>query len=302
MPKIRPLLTIGMPVFNEQRFLERAISSILNQKLANFKLLIADNASIDGSWEIIESFAKKDPRIECFRQSTNIGAFRNFIYLLSRCDTEFFAWSGSHDFVHEDCYQVLVDRLKGDPEASLVYGSTKIVDGMGAPLNIGDCGTLEYLDSNPIERACKVISTLVWCHPFYGVYRTAILRKCRLLIPSIGPDHVLLMEVGLRGRIIFAQEALYYRREYRTEGYDGSQFLRAQLERVLGHAPSESMIDSAYFEWWYQHLMSAWRVEGHVGERIKRVRAISRTFTGRWLPMTGTRSQRFTYLLKRLVV
>ena len=69
-----PRVSIGLPVFNGQRYLPQAIEAILAQTYGDFELIISDNASIDGTAEICREYAERDQRIRYLRQPTNIGA------------------------------------------------------------------------------------------------------------------------------------------------------------------------------------------------------------------------------------
>ena len=59
-----PLISIIMPVYNAESFLESAISSILKQTFNRFELIIVDDGSVDSSCKIISNFAKNDSRIK----------------------------------------------------------------------------------------------------------------------------------------------------------------------------------------------------------------------------------------------
>ncbi|HET6324545.1 MAG TPA: glycosyltransferase, partial [Planctomycetaceae bacterium] len=72
-----PPISIGMPVFNGEKYIVEALDSILGQTYSDFELIISDNASNDRTAEICQEFARKDQRIRYFRQSTNLGAPRN---------------------------------------------------------------------------------------------------------------------------------------------------------------------------------------------------------------------------------
>nr|NJM01501.1 glycosyltransferase family 2 protein [Desulfobacula sp.] len=66
-----PLISIGMPVYNSDRFIEDAITSVLHQTFQNFELIITDDGSTDDSAKIIESFT--DKRIKFLRGEVNLG-------------------------------------------------------------------------------------------------------------------------------------------------------------------------------------------------------------------------------------
>ena len=73
-----PLVSIGMPVFNGEKFLAQAIGSILTQTLGDLELVICDNASSDATGEICATYAAHDRRVRYVRNPGNIGAGPNF--------------------------------------------------------------------------------------------------------------------------------------------------------------------------------------------------------------------------------
>jgi glycosyltransferase involved in cell wall biosynthesis len=68
-----PAVTVLMTVFNAGRFLDSSIRSILNQTFRDFEFLIVDDASTDGSAEVANAWATKDPRIRIIRNEENRG-------------------------------------------------------------------------------------------------------------------------------------------------------------------------------------------------------------------------------------
>ena len=74
----KPLVSIGLPVFNGADFLAAAIESILAQEMGDFELIISDNASTDETPDICKRYAALDPRISYIRHPGNMGAARNY--------------------------------------------------------------------------------------------------------------------------------------------------------------------------------------------------------------------------------
>jgi glycosyltransferase involved in cell wall biosynthesis len=66
-----PALTVGMPVYNAERFIAKALDSFLDQTFTDFELLISDNASTDRTEEICRYYAARDQRIRYFRNAKN---------------------------------------------------------------------------------------------------------------------------------------------------------------------------------------------------------------------------------------
>ena len=91
-----PLVSIGMPVFNGEDYVEAALDSILTQTFTNFELIISDNASTDRTEEICNDFADSDDRIRYYRQEKNLGAAANFNRVFELSSGKYFKWA-AHD-------------------------------------------------------------------------------------------------------------------------------------------------------------------------------------------------------------
>ncbi len=73
-----PLVSVLVPVYNGEKYLAECLDSILMQDFQDMEILIADDDSTDGSREIIERYAEKDPRIRWWRNPQNLGLAGNF--------------------------------------------------------------------------------------------------------------------------------------------------------------------------------------------------------------------------------
>ncbi|MGH7626187.1 MAG: glycosyltransferase family 2 protein, partial [Gemmatimonadaceae bacterium] len=93
-----PLVTIGLPVYNSERFLEQSLQSLLAQTWSDFVLIISDNASTDGTAELCTRYAQADARIRYYRNETNIGNPRNFNRVFALTATPYLKWSTSDDY------------------------------------------------------------------------------------------------------------------------------------------------------------------------------------------------------------
>ena len=71
-----PPVSVCIPTYNYGRFLGRAIESVLGQAFGDFELLVVDNASTDGTDELVAGY--DDPRLSYLRNERNLGLFGNF--------------------------------------------------------------------------------------------------------------------------------------------------------------------------------------------------------------------------------
>ncbi|WP_371504479.1 glycosyltransferase family 2 protein [Nitrosopumilus adriaticus] len=123
-----PLVTVGIPVFNGEKFLERRIESILSQNYKEFKILISDNASNDSTQEICKKFVNQDNRISYHRQEKNLGYVTNFNYLINNANGKYFVIAGVDDLWEPDFLEKNVSVLENNEN---IVGSIGDVDYIG---------------------------------------------------------------------------------------------------------------------------------------------------------------------------
>jgi glycosyltransferase involved in cell wall biosynthesis len=207
-----PRVSIGLPVYNGENFLRLALDSILQQDYADFELIISDNASQDATEKICREYAAKDLRIRYYRNEKNIGASGNFNRLVELARGEFFKWA-PHDDIHSpgflrQCMEIM-DRAPAT--VALVTPRAEVIDEHGHILNM----VVESLDARqprPHQRIEHVVRSVRWATALFGVIRTDVLRKTRLVQPYYAADNVLLVEIALLGQIWEFPETLFQRR------------------------------------------------------------------------------------------
>ena len=126
-----PLVTIGMPIYNEGRFLERALDSLLAQDYENIQILIADNASTDDTGDVASRAASADSRIKYSRTDENIGSAANFRRVADMAEGKYFMWAAGHDEWSENLISDSVATLEASESASLAFASSYWVNEAG---------------------------------------------------------------------------------------------------------------------------------------------------------------------------
>ena len=121
------LVSIIIPVFNRASLVSRAIESSVNQTYTNIEIIIGDNCSTDGSWEIIKEFAKKDERIIIFKNDNNIGPVGNWIECLKRTKGEFIKFIFSDDWIDIDWIEKAISPLKNNKRIGFSFTPANIV-------------------------------------------------------------------------------------------------------------------------------------------------------------------------------
>ena len=93
MRKKDSLISIVLPVYNGEKFLEKSIESCLYQTYANWELLIIDDGSVDKSAEIARQYEKRDSRIHYYRNEYNLKLPRTLNRGFSRAKGEYLTWN-----------------------------------------------------------------------------------------------------------------------------------------------------------------------------------------------------------------
>lgn len=101
-----PKISIIVPIYNTEKYLQRCIDSILNQTFKDFELILVNDGSTDLSGKIIEDYARKDKRIKTLHiENSGQGAARN--RGLDIATGDYIGFVDSDDWIHQDMYQVL---------------------------------------------------------------------------------------------------------------------------------------------------------------------------------------------------
>src|SRR5438477_4178186 len=164
-----PMVSVGLFVYNGERFIEGALNAILNQTFTDFELIISDNASTDRTGEIAEAYAQRDDRIRYYRSEKNMGAGWNArrVYELAR--GKYFRWAAVDDLLESDLLQRCVEALESDPGCVLAHTRTREVDENGTFIqNYVQPMKTDYDD--PVARFREIfMSCGQKCYQIYGV-------------------------------------------------------------------------------------------------------------------------------------
>ena len=168
-----PSISIGLPVFNGERFLKKTIDSILSQTFFDFELIISDNASTDNTKNICQDYVIKDNRVRYFRRSQNNGFCDNYKFVLQRSNGIFFMWIAADDLLGDNEYlKNLYKNFKNDID--YVFSNVSII-------NFKE-DIVEHQIMHPFKDAKKKFdfakrSIRAGAHVIYGLFRIEILRE-----------------------------------------------------------------------------------------------------------------------------
>ena len=234
-----PKVSIGMPVYNGEKFIRDAVDSLLAQTFTDFELIISDNSSTDDTESICQEYANTDSRIKYNRQSSNIGPVANFEYVLNGATGQYFMWAACDDRWVENCLESMLNFLEGQHSYGLVFSNYKVKN-----LLTGKEVKNHVRSSDKNSKVYNYLIRLVSMCPslIYGLYRTELIRNQRLEKFDFSDVHFV-TEVALKTKIKILDEYLYVagtngeRKPYSLSGnkIDRMPFLRKQYHLLKQH-------------------------------------------------------------------
>ncbi len=242
-----PLVTIGMPVFNGATTIETALDSLLGQSFGDFEIILSDNASTDGTIDILSEYQRSDRRIRVERQSRNIGANPNWSFVAQTATGTYLKWASANDWCAPTFLSECVAALEQHDDAVLAFPKTKLFSGdlQNATTYEEDFG---LAGDSPSKRFKLLASRLALNNPMNGLIRLRALRQTRLVENYRGADLVLFSHLALLGKFFLVPSALFYRRMDPAS----STHLMSREEVQRFHHPNPNL--SALVPSWRYHL------------------------------------------------
>lgn len=131
--KKAPLVSVIMPAYNAEEFIEEAISSVIRQSVSDWELLVIDDGSQDGTRKIVREYEARDYRIHLIENEENLGVARTRNRGLDLCSGEYVALLDSDDYWEPIMLEKMIARAK-ETGADIIYSSYSIVDERGEKL------------------------------------------------------------------------------------------------------------------------------------------------------------------------
>lgn len=210
--KKRPAVSIGMPVFNGEKYIREAFDSLLSQSHTDFELIISNNASTDGTEAICLQYASKDHRIRYVRQSINIGALANFEVVLEKAEGDCFMWAAADDKWDPSWISQMLTTMK-KTGADAAFGRIHTIGENSKGVNhyvnnkkFKYCGPIwfrqlkYFLQFEGVGKA----------NPIYGLWKTAHLREIKL--SNYSYDYLIVFDLLGKTEIAGCSESTFYKR------------------------------------------------------------------------------------------
>ena len=192
------LVTVGVPTYNRCDSLMRATRSVLTQDYRPLRVLIADNASTDGTPDALRELAGRHPEVQLLLHERNAGPTANFESVREASSGDLFMWLGDDDWMGEGLLAACVEELRADPAAVMVAGAARY--------HAGDRNWLEapLVDAHQSGGPARVLAYFRQVKGngvFYGLIRRSALDRLPPLSNAMGGDWLLVAALAFLGKI-----------------------------------------------------------------------------------------------------
>jgi glycosyltransferase involved in cell wall biosynthesis len=264
----KPTVTIGMPVYNGERYLAGALDCIQEQDFEDFEVVISDNASTDATEAICRERARSDRRFRYHRQPENGGVVHNLNFVMSSAGGEFFKLFSHDDRVAPTFLGTCLAVIRqAPPSVVLVYARAVLIGPDGQFLcNYED--RLDLRSHSPAARLGRLVRNTRMLNVGHGVYRTRVMQELLPIRKMIGFDNLFFAELALRGQFWEIPERLFFRREHPDSfglGADGLAGAARVIDPSGASHPERRPVGRLFLA----HLAAIRRAPLSRGERLK---------------------------------
>src|SRR3989338_6405961 len=202
------LVSIGVPVFNGDKGIVRALDSLLGQDYPSLEIIISDNGSTDATAEICREYARKDSRVKYSRSEKNMGILFNFNRVFELSSGKYFMWAAHDDKREPSFVSACVKKMEQSPNAALCQAHTaSFVEGRQELLRVATMDSLEAA-TGLVGRYRETLKRLP-AIAIYGLYRSSAMRKTHMFQKSMSTELAFIQEISIYGGFIQVPEVLF---------------------------------------------------------------------------------------------
>jgi glycosyltransferase involved in cell wall biosynthesis len=200
----KPLVSVVMPAYNDEKYVGKAIESILNQTFKDFEFIIIDDASKDKSLEIINKYAKKDKRIIVLKNENNLKICKTLNKGIKIAKGKYIARMDADDWSYPERIKKQVEFMEKNPKVVICGGTMEVCN-----LKLNPINKREYNETNK-EIRNKIFYWSPFCHATV-IYKTNIIRKVGGYDPRFpkAQDYDLYFRLGNEGEFANLKDTLF---------------------------------------------------------------------------------------------
>lgn len=197
-------VSIVLPVYNGEKYLEESILSVLDQSYENIELIIVDDCSTDQTPEIVGRYLNIDFRVKYIKNSINQRLPKSLNIGFDKATGDYYTWTSDDNIYAKNAIESMVNYLEGDYDVKMVYADCLEIDSEGKERGKFELGNPEEIICKNVVGACFMYR--MECAKCVGEYDANLF---------MAEDYDYWIRIAKVGKIAHIPKVLYY---YRTHG------------------------------------------------------------------------------------
>lgn len=230
-------VSVLMPAYNAEKYIEEAIESILNQTFTDFEFVVIDDCSTDKTWEIIQKHAKKDKRIIAIKNEENLKLSATLNKGIDICKGEYIARMDSDDWSYPDRLQKQYDAISRDSNIGILGGAMEVCD---ENLEIKNIRKYNLSDS---EIRKSLFKYSPFCHPATIFKKEALLQYKYSIELNDAEDYDLYFRIGKVYKLQNLNDIVI---KYRTSGAQVSSKKSKRQQYLTLYTRLKAVVEYGY--------------------------------------------------------
>ena len=195
-----PLVSIGLPIYNGERYIRDTLPALLNQTYRNLEIIISDNASTDATAALCHEYASRDSRIRYVRQPHTVSVIPNFRCTLELATGEYFMWAAIDDVKPETIVEETLTALLRNPAAVMAHGPIRVE----MPDRVDEIEVAHEFDlrQDHVARRVETFTREIrHAAMVFGLYRREALNRAAPYRQHMGHDYLMCLQMCVLGQV-----------------------------------------------------------------------------------------------------
>ena len=243
---MRPLISVIIPIYKVENYLEKCVDSILGQTYENIEIILVDDGSPDTCGEICEAYAEKDKRIRVIhKKNGGLSDARNAG--LKICRGEYIVFVDSDDWMEQDGIEILYNLAQENTADLVIGGVEKVEDGTETVIWSTYDGSQKTVVHQKQEEVIKDMM-LNGCASWARLYRRVIHENVFFPVGEINEDEAIVLELYRRCNTIVKTNQVVYKYRYRSQSITSTTWHKKKMDWYFHCKKNLSLVQKYYPE------------------------------------------------------